>query len=819
MKKIFAYMAIAAAVTFAASCSQEAAGPDHKGEDAISLSLVYEAPVTKTQTPGEGLENTVTSVEYYFYDVAGNLVYRYYDNKPSMTTDNKYNISLVVGEGVLDNKSYNDFFPNGAACQFFAVFNYPSEIGDDILENVKKKAVSNSFAHNVPDSNGDPHWYVTTDEDVEALKLEKYFVMTGSATLTPNPAGIEGIVDMRRIAAKISFIVNVTESKEVKEGDITEVWTPMLGGNNARIYLSNAVGNALIGGADPTDEAAGTGPIFPETLSQFDYNPDILNFGEGYSATSPFYYTYPLVWEEGEDSEIFCKLIIPWHMKRTEGGVVTYTTERELYYKVLFPEQEIIANNWYVYTINADFLGQEGEEPTITITADKAQVFPWVSTAAVNPVISNAKYLFAEKGVEFPDITYTTGTTISYVASDEVTVVVKDIYQRNLSTKTEEYLIKNGEVQQDVLDARTAKVNTDSEVQEWNQELVEGWISQNKANKVLQLEHQLNSDLLSNNMDATPYYYVVELHLGAEGSSTYDEYVETITIIQYPQVYVVEDPNSNGDQGGKVGIYINGSNSTTTQWYKGSYYENYGYEGVYNLGGANGISTSASNKNPNMYVLTISVSDKYTIGDPRTQDVVMPEFGYQKYIWNRRWVDDGWYDNWAEGAWTENSSVTNHVLTYYHPASSENTSDMIAPKIRIASSYGVCQVGRTSEEGMLRCATYQEDGLPAGRWRLPTFAEIEYLCTLSANQRIPYLFGADPADKNKDGYNADSYYYSANGAVHVNNENKTVELYKGTGDPARAVSRCVYDEWFWGETTKDNRPADKDVFTWGDKNY
>ena len=128
-----------------------------------------------------------------------------------------------------------------------------------------------------------------------------------------------------------------------------------------------------------------------------------------------------------------------------------------------------------------------------------------------------------------------------------------------------------------------------------------------------------------------------------------------------------------------------------------------------------------------MYVLTISVSDKYTIGDPRTQDVVMPDFGYQKYIWNRRWVDDGWYDNWAEGAWTENSSVTNHVLTYYHPASSENTSGMIAPNIRIASSYGVCQVGRTSEEGMLRCATYQEDGLPAGRWRLPTFAEASYM--------------------------------------------------------------------------------------------
>ena len=811
MKKIFAYMALAAAVTFAASCSREAAGPEFKGEDAISLSLVYEAPVTKSDAPG--LESAVTSVEYFFYDVNGTLLYRKYDSSPELT-ENKYSVSLVVGEGVLESKSYNDFFPNGADCQFFAVFNYPEEIGDNTLENVKKKAVSNTFAHQEGDN-----WHVTQDADV-ALGYEKYFVMTGSATLSPNPAGITGTVDMRRIAAKITFVVNVAQSKTV---DNTDVWTPMLTNNNPRIYLSNAVANALVGGADIKDETAGTAPIFPEDLGQFDYSPDVLDFNGGYTSTSPFYYTFPLAWEAGDDSEIYCKLIIPWKMERTEGGVITYSTERELYYKVLFPKTEIVANNHYVYTINADFLGREGEEPTITITAEKAIVLPWTTSGDVNPVVSAAKYLSVEKGVDKPEVTYTTGTTITYAASDEVSLVIKNIYQRNLTTRTDEYLIQNGNVVQSTINTR----NNNKKPSEPNltEAIIRGWINHDATHSVFELNHLLNSDLTSKNMDATPYTYEIELHLGPAGSETYNDskYTKTVTIVQYPQVYVVEDPNSNNGEAGRVGIYINGNNTTSTQWNKGTGRRGYGgnivYDDHYNLGGANGITADAGNKNPNMYVLTISVSDKYTIGDPRTTQVQMPEFRYRE---NNQ---SAWINNWKQGKWTEDKDETEHVLTYYHPASSENTSEMIAPKIRIASSYGVCQTGRTKEEAILRCATYQEDGIPAGRWRLPTYAEVEFMATMSSIGRIPYLFGMS-SNNGQTPSNENTRYWTANGLIEVNNGNASgtvaphvTRLPNATDATYTNESvRCVYDEWFWGDATT-TRPAEKSEFTWGDRNY
>ena len=815
MKKIFAYLAFAAAMTFAASCSREATFPDTEEQGGIALSLAYEGAATKTA--GVGLENAVTSVEYFFYaDVESVPVYHIYDPNPTLT-NNEYKIAFSVGEGDLAAYTLNDFFPNGGDCEFFAVFNYPEEIGAVALATVKQKAVANTFAYNVPDSEGDPHWYVTKDEDV-ALGREKYFVMTGQKTLSPAVAGVKETVDMKRIAAKVSFVINVAESKTITEDGVTEVWTPMLNDNNPRVYLSNAVANSLIGSADATD------PVFPETLTQFDYNPDIINFGTEYSTTSPFYYTFPLAWEGGDDSEIYCKLIIPWKMERTEGGIVTYSTQRELYYKVVFPELKIESNNWYVFTINADLLGNEGEEPTITIKADNAQVYPWTVANDVNPVISAAKYLSVEKGVDKPEITYTTGTTITYAASDQVTIVIKNISQQNLTTGNDEYLIQNGNIVNATLTARNgrnANPRKPSEV-EWNEDYVRDWITQDSPNSLFELNHLLNSDLTSKNMDVTPYTYEIELHLGPEGSETYGDpkFTKTVTIVQYPQVYVVEDPNrssaNNGyvflntyNRGSQFTSRYNGNNYTTTL---DTQYNSYNY-----LGGVHGLT--GTNANPNMYVLTISVSDDYIIGDPRSTTVSNPSFTYNGARNNGYSVHE-FEGSWLSAPWTQGG---NHELNYYYPASSANTKTMIAPKIRVASSYGVCLQGISRDNAIARCAAYQEDGIPAGRWRVPTLAEVQYISTLSALGRIPYLFGT-----NSSSTSSDSYYVTANGWIHINNYTGNVTNNAGQtvqgpiaeewtrDNPTSGSVRCVYDEWYWGDAST-NRPVNASTFTWGDR--
>jgi len=134
---------------------------------------------------------------------------------------------------------------------------------------------------------------------------------------------------------------------------------------------------------------------------------------------------------------------------------------------------------------------------------------------------------------------------------------------------------------------------------------------------------------------------------------------------------------------------------------------------------------------------------------------------------------------------------------------------MIAPIIRVASSYGVTN-SISQNDALKRCASYQEDGIPAGRWRVPTKAEVKFISTLSSLGRIPYLFGGMPGNN----FNRNFYYWTANGCILVNNGSKTVTDNTNTS----AMVRCVYDEWFWGEATT-SRPVDYDQFTWGDRNY
>jgi hypothetical protein len=93
---------------------------------------------------------------------------------------------------------------------------------------------------------------------------------------------------------------------------------------------------------------------------------------------------------------------------------------------------------------------------------------------------------------------------------------------------------------------------------------------------------------------------------------------------------------------------------------------------------------------------------------------------------------------------------------------------------------------------------------------------------LSSLGRIPYLFGnaEDAKDPNtgENIFHEDSYYWTANGQIRVNNGEKEVEL---VNNGSNLSVRCVYDEWYWGDAVKadgtPNRPLTQNRFTWGDK--
>ena len=289
-----------------------------------------------------------------------------------------------------------------------------------------------------------------------------------------------------------------------------------------------------------------------------------------------------------------------------------------------------------------------------------------------------------------------------------------------------------------------------------------------------------------------------------------ETFKEVLTIIQYPAVYVEAyggyrwtGSNVSGYNGN---TFVNGESDTD---------ENFGWNGVY------GLRTS-NNANPNNTIITITQlneGQKYIIGDPRettATDLTGTTTLQYGLLWpNYVTVNFNTDNNKApNSAWRLAPGIddlnTPRKLTNYYPTGGEGYERYIAPKLRLASSFGICSGRNSLAEDKLRCAGYQELSRPAGRWRIPTVAEIEYIMKLSNEKKIPTTF------------NEGTDYMSAQGVVNSDKKNED-GTFKIKTETAYAAVRCVYDEWYWGvDTIKPisgtaGTRNERYQFTWGDR--
>lgn len=237
----------------------------------------------------------------------------------------------------------------------------------------------------------------------------------------------------------------------------------------------------------------------------------------------------------------------------------------------------------------------------------------------------------------------------------------------------------------------------------------------------------------------------------------------TVNVEHRPAIYVIGNFNSNGNNNRFVyGVKTANSNvyGTATR-------------NQIKLGNINDISNekeNATNRNMNQYKIYISVlgdnESNYMIGDPR-----------------------GVKNNLSQLTGPQNLGG----LQNYHPTSS-SAQNVIAPSFLIASSWGITTT-LTWQGAERRCASYQENGYPAGRWRVPTEAEIKFIISLSNKGYIPALF------KGK-------YYHSTGDTYKSDNVDNNASPYV----------RCVYDLWFWGDDAPLTGNA-ANTFTWGDQAY
>ena len=251
----------------------------------------------------------------------------------------------------------------------------------------------------------------------------------------------------------------------------------------------------------------------------------------------------------------------------------------------------------------------------------------------------------------------------------------------------------------------------------------------------------------------------------------------TWKIIQYPAIYIVGDYNKNGANN----RFVYGESS-------GSVYD----DDNNNLGGVNNPSTSSSsNSNLNQYTIYITSFDiegsEYAIGDPRSSSVNNLSFLSKK------------------------TDSKGKKLTHYYPTRQTEVDNVIAPAFKIASSWGVTyDISYT--EAQRRCASYQENGYPAGRWRVPTEAEIEYIVSLSNRGVIPALFNgqyfASSGRYYDNGYHEDGW-----GGSYI--DPSAIGFHDSNGNDYAV--RCVYDVWYWGNEKMSEKGGSDTQFVWGDE--
>lgn len=193
--------------------------------------------------------------------------------------------------------------------------------------------------------------------------------------------------------------------------------------------------------------------------------------------------------------------------------------------------------------------------------------------------------------------------------------------------------------------------------------------------------------------------------------------------------------------------------------------------------------TEGSNTNPNQYVIYVTqldASEKYIIGDPRNQTPTKLSY-LTKY---------------GNGSL---KGLQQYLKTKGEVTNEREVDNIIAPAFRIASSFGVTQ-DISYSIAQKRCASYQENGYPAGRWRVPTEAEIEFIVSLSNKKYIPELF--------------DGEYFASSQRYYMGKSGSTGSWGgdQGSSRNGSHAVRCIYDVWYWG----DDKIANPNVFTWGD---
>ena len=831
------------------SCTEILDETPNFDKDCIVLNVFNGPMSTKATNDGTEYERQINRLDCFFFekDALDKCVY-YKKIENASSVIGRQEVPIFVDEYVIKT-----IFPTLDECDVFVIANYP---GSGDWTNTYKNTSVSSLQKIVLDlsEKGTDGTYVHDAAD-------KPFVMSGFDIATKgDDKNASGTVSMVRAASKITITVKIPEWIEVEEvigdasvgGTTTEVasvkYYPYLDlDTDGEVPLRTSFHHGVIKTYLDEDYKDKLVPEDYFSTDETTYKSAV--FTDGVDENTPGYYTceidvpfysYARAWSKGANDAPYLTLQMPWK-KIVDGKDVIDT----YYYQIMVNAGGLTLspNTWYDLMVNVGVLGSLTESLPTEIKSDDVTyyVLDWTKEPSQSEgdryedvVIKEYAYL------EVPEtriiINNSSVGYIPYDASHDISISMDG------SSKTDEILKTTTTASSFYIDGRELKVQSLGVTDEnFNTTEVPG---------------QIKYDFEIPDYVYSPIYVYIKINMTV-GDRTF---TENVTIVQYPSMYIIPDWST------LKSVYVNGDRQPITSTsLKGPSID--GHPLGYSNGVQNYSGTNASTNNP-MYVVNVTSFSKnnqfqapYLDGDGyfigvhegsysgggHTASSQQPETkGYSYIIGDPRIstpdnnlggnVENLWETGRAlvkeDGSKVPVTESYSRKLKYYYPTQSSGESfRVVAPKFRIVSFNNASGKECTHLSAAMRCASVQEDGFPAGRWRLPTVAEIQYIIMLQEAKAI------------KDIFTSGSSFYATASFSDVGHNQRIAVAYNTTSkklswntlDEHISV-RCVYDEWYWGsgrdaiintgssqntpgtnDVDKDSKYGDKYLFTWGDE--
>ena len=787
--------------TLLGSCSEDLYDGDGIDGEKGYITLRFSQPqaaVQETRATAHGdntlNENNIKFVDLYFYPSRKS-------NKDAVLVEDNHAVEFATSGGDTTyfvkvrtgDTKLNELFGStqNGSCEVYAVANSSQESpsASTCLDSLRLRVLRHNFGAQLTQG----HFIMQSNPETLATVELKDGVATGT-------------IPMTRVAAKLQIYLNVPDTLHVwsDDGSGFAVW------KSDRSHMSIVFNNGLM---DYTLNGKDTS--HPDSSFYNSMQVDMHKYATmtrntvDYDYSHTPFYSYPFSWKETDTHVPTFIIAIPWSKRNPGTGSETYGTPEITYYQV-HPNMltgQLQSNYFYRMYMKIETVGSTDNTTPVDITPSGYRIQPWgeVKVNTQKDVTGDLyRYTYLVVDPTSVVLNNTSSTTLRYSSSSALTKDTKITQVEYNSYETP------GQVTHHTLTADDlAKLTTNRYELDY-------------TSTPGQIRFTHNVD------DGTYAAKTITIQVANDDGLT-----ELVTITQYPAIYMHTFDGDNAFVDGYFSHVKSPAESigdAISNWYSSGYYNSVNYGNIRTSGGSyytyyqntqdvtvpygsmvkaltqtsggivnnsiTKITVTSFNSNNGFYEAN-GTKYYYQIGDPR-ENAGYKSSDLAPYLTKQE------YDNYNRVFWL---TLTSWGTNAAKIKKASETKTIIAPQFFISSGWN-SSTSLSFADAQKRAATYQEAGYSAGRWRLPTEAEIMFITARQREGVIPTLFGSSAPYWAASGrVYFDGAFYDANHVIRSTSGSSYASggyVYaSGLSGNGTAYMRFAYDTWYWGDKPGD----------------